>query len=132
MVAAIFLVAFLLNNTTKSQGIKSKPWTVSDKEKAMKAPVKLSDPAVIGKGKILWEKHCKLCHGNQGIGDGPRAASLKNFPGDFSSSAFQTCTDGELFYRTSIGRDEMPGYNKKIPEVNDRWALIAFMRMLKK
>ena len=132
MVAAIFFVSFLLNNTTKSQGIKSKPWTVPDKEKAMKAPVKLSDPTVIGTGKILWEKHCKLCHGNQGIGDGPRAASLKNFPGDFSSSAFQACTDGELFYRTSIGRDEMPGYNKKIPEVNDRWALIAFMRMLKK
>ena len=60
------------------------------------------------------------------------AMDRKTNPGDFSSAAFQASTDGELFYRTDKGRDEMPAYEKKIPEANDRWALVAFMRTLKK
>jgi len=129
---AIFVAVFLLFNTMNSQGIKSKPWPVPDKDKTTKALIKLSDPAVITTGKALWGKHCKLCHGNQGMGDGPRAASLKDFPGDFSSPVFQANTDGEIFYRINKGRDEMPGYEKNIPGATDRWALVAFIRTLKK
>ena len=82
--------------------------------------------------KNCGQKHCKSCHGGKGLGDGPKAATLKTNPGDFSAAAFQASTDGELFFRTSKGRDEMPAYDKKIPEANDRWALVAFMRTLKK
>ena len=127
MLTAIIAVFFLLGNV-QAQQAKAKPWPVADKDKAMKAPGKADAAA----GKELWAKHCKSCHGSKGLGDGPKAASLKTNPGDFSSAAFQGGTDGELFYRTSKGRDEMPSYEKKIPEANDRWALVAFMRTLKK
>ena len=127
MVAALIAVVFMFGNAVQAQA-KAKPWPVPDKDKAMKAPAK-ADPVV---GKELWAKHCKSCHGSKGLGDGPKAASLKTNPGDFSSAAFQGSTDGEIFYRTDKGRDEMPAYEKKIPEVNDRWALVAFMRTLKK
>jgi hypothetical protein len=30
-----------------------------------------------------------------------------------------------------IGRDEMPNFEKKIPDVADRWAVIGFIRTLK-
>jgi hypothetical protein len=30
------------------------------------------------------------------------------------------------------GRDEMPAYEKKIPDANDRWSLVAYMRTFKK
>lgn len=132
LATAIFVAVFLFFDTLNSQGIKSKPWPVPDKDKTMKAPVKLSDPGVVNTGKALWGKHCKVCHGNQGMGDGPRAASLKDFPGNFSSPAFQANTDGEIFYRINKGRDEMPGYEKSIPGVNDRWTLVAYIRTLKK
>jgi mono/diheme cytochrome c family protein len=128
MVAAVVALFFLFGNAAQAQQAKAKPWPVPDKDKAMKAPGKV-DPAT---GKELWAKHCKSCHGSKGLGDGPKGASLKTFPGDFSSAAFQGGTDGELFYRTGKGRDEMPAYEKKIPDANDRWALVAFMRTFKK
>ncbi len=132
VVTAVFAVVFLMGNNATAQGAKAKPWPVPDKDKAMKSTVKAGDQAAIDNGKELWAKHCKSCHGSKGLGDGPKAASLKTNPGDFSSKDFQAFTDGEIFYRTSVGRDEMPAYDKKIPEAKDRWALVAFMRTLKK
>ena len=127
-IAAIVALFFLLGNAANAQQAKAKAWPVPDKDKAMKAPAK----ADLATGKELWAKHCKSCHGSKGLGDGPKAASLKTFPGDFSSAAFQGGTDGELLYRTDKGRDEMPAYEKKIPDINDRWSLVAFMRTFKK
>ena len=127
MVTALIAVVFLFGNAVHAQA-KAKPWPVPDKDKSLKSPAK----ADVATGKELWAKHCKSCHGSKGLGDGLKAASLKTFPGDFSTAAFQASTDGELFYRTDKGRDEMPSYEKKIPEASDRWALVAFMRSLKK
>jgi mono/diheme cytochrome c family protein len=132
LITAIVAVVFMLGNSASAQQAKAKAWPVPDKDKALKAAVKLTDAAVIATGKELWAKHCKSCHGAKGLGDGPKGASLKTFPGDFSSAAFQGGTDGELLYRTDKGRDEMPAYEKKIPDVNDRWALVAYMRTFKK
>ncbi len=128
LVTAMFVMVFLVGNSVLAQQAKAKAWPVGDKDKAMKAPAK----ADVNAGKELWAKHCKSCHGSKGLGDGPKAGTLKTNPGDFSVAAFQGSTDGELFFRTSKGRDEMPAYEKKIPEANDRWALVAFMRTLKK
>ncbi len=128
LVTAVIAIFFLFGQTASAQQAKAKAWPVPDKDKAMKAPAK----ADVATGKELWAKHCKSCHGSKGLGDGPKGASLKTFAGDFSSAAFQAGTDGEIFYRTNKGRDEMPAYEKKIPDANDRWALVAFMRTMKK
>ena len=125
MVIAVFFIA-------GNSFAQAKPWNIPDKDKNAKASVNLKDASVIANGKELWAKHCKSCHGSKGLGDGPKAASLKTSAGDFSSAAFQGQTDGELFFQTSKGRDEMPAYEKKIPEANDRWGLVAFMRTMKK
>jgi cytochrome c len=82
-------------------------------------------------GKMLWSKHCKSCHGNKGLGDGPKARQLETFPGDFSTPEFQAQSDGEMFYKSFVGRDEMPNYEKKIPDDEDQWALILYMRAMK-
>ena len=116
---------FIFGNSASSQ---TKPWTVPAADKAMKAPIKLTDKAVIDNGKELWAKHCKSCHGAKGIGDGPKAATLKSPIISFADPAFKNQTDGEIYFKTSKGRDEMPAYDKKIPDANDRWALVAYMR----
>jgi mono/diheme cytochrome c family protein len=128
MVTALIALVFMFGNAVNAQQAKPKPWPVPDKDKAMKMPAK----ADVAAGKDLWAKHCKSCHGSKGLGDGPKAASLKTFSGDFSTAAFQAGTDGEIFFRTNKGRDEMPAYEKKIPDANDRWALVAYMRTMKK
>jgi mono/diheme cytochrome c family protein len=132
LVTIVIAVVFMLGNSVNAQQAKAKAWPVPDKNKTMKAAVNLKDANVISAGKDLWAKNCKSCHGAKGLGDGPKGALMKTFPGDFSSAAFQGSTDGELFFRTSSGRDEMPVYEKKLPDANDRWALVAYMRTLKK
>lgn len=127
---AVFAFVLLAGSTSYAQA--KKPWDIPVKYKTMKPAVNLKDAGVIATGKELYAKHCKSCHGAKGLGDGPKAATLKTNCGDFSSAAFQAQSDGDIFYQTVIGRDEMPAYGKKVPEVNDQWALVAFMRTLKK
>jgi mono/diheme cytochrome c family protein len=129
--AAAVAIMFLVGSANAQQA-KPKPWDVPAKYKTMKAGANLKDAGVIATGKELWAKHCKSCHGAKGLGDGPKGASLKTFAGDFSSAAFQGMTDGEIYYKTVFGRDEMPAYEKKVTEEGDRWALVAFMRTMKK
>ncbi|MEZ4959284.1 MAG: cytochrome c [Saprospiraceae bacterium] len=82
-------------------------------------------------GKPLWTKHCASCHGKSGLGDGSKAAQLDTPGGDFTSDAFQNQTDGALFYKTVEWRDDMPGFKKKIPDEEDLWHLVSYMRTLK-
>jgi mono/diheme cytochrome c family protein len=127
----IFLIGLIVADFTFKLQPTQKAWPVPTADKAKKNPV-ASSAASIKAGKELWSTHCKSCHGTKGLGDGNKAAQLKTEPGDFSLPAFQAQTDGEMFYRLSVGRDDMPSSKKKIPDEEDRWNLVNFMRTLKK
>jgi len=108
-----------------------KPWPVPDNYKTMKNAVPSSAES-IADGKTLYATHCKSCHGAKGLGDGTKAATLKTEPGDFSKADFQSQSDGAIFYKTTEGRDDMPSFKKKIPDADDRWSVVNFIRTLKK
>jgi mono/diheme cytochrome c family protein len=108
------------------------PWTIPAKYKSMKSTIKAGDPSINTTGKELYNKHCKSCHGAKGLGDGPKAANLKTSTGDFSSKKFQDQSDGDIYYQSFVGRDEMPNFEKKILDESDRWAVVYFMRAMKK
>ena len=110
-------------------GQQKKAWNVPPNSKTMKNPKK-SDAASINIGKEEWNKSCKSCHGSKGLGDGPKAKGLKTSAGDFSVD-LKSQTDGEIFFKTKTGRDEMPKYDKKISD-DDIWNLVNFMRSLQK
>jgi mono/diheme cytochrome c family protein len=111
---------------------KGGPWKIEAKYKAMKNP-SAGDAESIKLGKTLYAKHCKSCHGNAGLGDGPKAANLETFPGDFSDAKFQAAyTDGEMYFISILGRDEMPKFDSKIPDEEGRWAVVNYVRSLKK
>lgn len=110
---------------------QEKPWEVPEKYEKMANPVK-SDAESIKIGKGLWTKHCASCHGKTGAGDGTKAAQLETPMEDISTSAVQEQSDGALYYKISEGRDEMPSFKKKIPEAEDLWAVVNYMRSLKK
>jgi mono/diheme cytochrome c family protein len=120
----LFCVALLSNMAPQ------KPWDVPAKYKSMKNP-KSSSAASIASGKELWNKNCASCHGKTGLGDGPKARTLETFPVDFTKAAFQGQSDGDMFYKTKIGRGEMPKYEGKIAD-DDIWLMVDFMRSLKK
>ena len=119
-------ISFTIKNSEQP-----KPWKVPDNFKNMKNPI-ASDATSIADGKALYTTHCKSCHGAKGLGDGPKAAQLKTESGDFSKAVVQSQTDGELFYKMSEGRDDMPNFKKKLPEADERWSLVNFIRTLKK
>lgn len=103
-------------------------WEVPEKYVNMKNPVDAGTDKAIGKS--LYAKHCKSCHGKEGYGDGPKANEQEGELGDFSTEEYQAQTDGELFYKTTFGRDDMPEYTKKMPDDEDRWLIVNYMRTL--
>ncbi len=104
-------------------------WKVPAKYQTMKNP---TNPKVdLAIGKSLYSKHCKSCHGSEGYGDGTKANNLEGDLGDFSSKKFQSQSDGALFYKSYIGRKDMPNFEKKMTE-EDMWLTVNFMRTLGK
>ena len=126
LVAGLFIltVGFRVNR-------QPKPWPVPEADAKKANPVK-SSPESISSGKALWNQHCASCHGKTGKGDGTKAAQLKTQPEDLSSATIQSQPDGSLFYKTSVGREDMPSFKKKIPDPTEIWDLVNFMRTLKK
>jgi len=122
---------FMLLSMTNGFQNKPKPWVVPEKYTKMKNPAK-SDDATKKDGKTMWDKHCKSCHGSKGLGDGSKAAGLKTSAGDFSTAEFQKQVDGDMYYKSFIGRDEMPNFEKKITDEADRWAVVIYMKTMKK
>jgi mono/diheme cytochrome c family protein len=112
---------------------QSKEWVVPETAKKVKNPTDKASKEDLAIGKSLYVKHCQSCHGKEGYGDGTKAKELKgkDLMGDFSSAEFQGQTDGALFYKMTAGRDDMPAFDKKIPDAEDRWLIINYVRTLK-
>jgi len=123
----ICFVSFGLLSFTK---LVQDEWKVPAKYQNMKNPTDAND-ANITIGKSLYSKHCKSCHGKEGLGDGTKAEEVDGDLGDFSSAEFQSQSDGALFYKSYFGRDDMPNYEKKIPDEEDMWMVVHYMRTLK-
>jgi mono/diheme cytochrome c family protein len=126
LIMAVFVLASF---TVPFSG--SGPWTIPAKYKSMKNPNAGDENLTKTVGKALWAKHCKSCHGNLGLGDGPKAPGLKTPMDKFNEAAFQAGTDGEIYYKSIIGRDEMPNFEGKIPDEEGRWAVVNYIRTLK-
>lgn len=126
----LFTLTILLAVASIVNAQKAKPWDAPEKFKTIKNPVK-SDDASIKAGKALYDKNCASCHGKTGLGDGPKARGLETFPGDFSKADFQKQSDGELFYKTKAGREDMPKYEGKIDD-EGVWQIVNYMKTLKK
>ncbi len=128
-ISALTLSAFLLLSFSV---LVQKKWDAPAKYKSMKNPSDPKDKDGMNEAKALYAKQCVSCHGKKGLGDGSKAADLKGDVGDFTSSDFQKQTDGEIFYKMTEGRDEMPSFKKKVAEDDDRWLLVNYLRTLKK
>jgi len=129
----LFVVALLISGSFILMSMKSmvvEDWPVPAKYKNMKNPY-AGNKDVDKIGKDLYSQHCKSCHGKEGYGDGTKAGELETEMREFTLEDVQSQTDGELYYKSIIGRNEMPNFEKKIPGEEDRWLLINYLRTLK-
>jgi mono/diheme cytochrome c family protein len=92
--------------------------------------------AEVEAGLALFEERCATCHGPQGLGDGPLAATLPGPPARLGDPAFlRTAVPGDLFQVISNGRVErgMPPFGSQSSEplsADDRWRLVAALYSL--
>jgi mono/diheme cytochrome c family protein len=126
----LFFVSALILLASAALVAQPKQWVVPDNFKSMKNPVAQSDASTKA-GLAVFTKNCASCHGKAGLGDGVKARTLKDFPGNFSKADFQSLADGDIFYKTKTGRGEMPKYDGKLSD-DDIWNVVNYMRTLKK
>lgn len=85
----------------------------------------------IAQGQTVWEANCAECHGDTGVGDGPRAAELSATVGNLAQpDALIALSDAALFETIAQGKGEaMPAFADTLDDVQV-WAVIAYARTL--
>jgi mono/diheme cytochrome c family protein len=82
-------------------------------------------------GKEIYQANCTICHGENGNGKGPQAASLSTQPSDFTSQEFMAQFSIASFYQTvsdgSAG--EMHAFEGVLDE-DQIWAVSSYVRSL--
>jgi mono/diheme cytochrome c family protein len=103
------------------------------------APSKAEEGAIDpAKGKQAYDLFCVTCHGPSGDGKGPVGVTLDPPPRDFNAGEFKYGgSDQDVFDVITNGAAAKGGsplmapWGAVIPEA-DRWALVKYIRTLKK
>jgi mono/diheme cytochrome c family protein len=106
----------------------SEKWVAPAAEAQKKNPVPVNDSS-LALGQKIYLQRCAGCHGKTGKGDGPDAADLGIHPAKLSDAAVQQQTDGELFWKVTVGKKPMPNYRTRLSPA-DRWNVINYLRTL--
>ena len=84
-------------------------------------------PESLARGRELYERHCLVCHGEHGQGNGPVGRLFVPQPMELNFDYVQLQPDGQIYYTISHGSIAMPFYRQAIvPE--DRWHLVNFIK----
>lgn len=93
----------------------------------MHSPIPMTSASIL-RGAALYAAHCASCHGLNGKGDGPAAASLPVKPADLTAISADAPAEGDLFWWISRGIGQaMPAFGGVLKD-RQRWDLINFLR----
>ena len=87
-------------------------------------------PENLAAGRQIYQNHCAVCHGPQGKGNGPLAATLNPRPVDLTVHA-RLHTEGELYFWVTNGikGSAMPPWGESLNDTQ-RWQVVGFIRTL--
>ena len=88
------------------------------------------DDKLLARGAARYAIYCQPCHGAQADGNGGITKKLgMTTVANLMDPRIVKLADGELFQTITAGKATMQGYAGQIP-VEDRWAIIAYVRAL--
>lgn len=87
---------------------------------------------VLSRGKAKYEIYCGVCHGTQGhaADDSKLKAYIPLIP-PLVSDKVKGLKDGHVYHIITNGQGVMGSYASQIPDKNDRWAIVKYIRTLK-
>jgi hypothetical protein len=88
-------------------------------------------PEVIVRGQERYAISCKVCHGATGAGNGIAGKYGLVGIANLHQQRIRDMADGEIFNTIAYGKNTMMGYGDRI-QVQDRWAIVAYIRALQK
>ncbi len=88
------------------------------------------DRAMLDRGRTRFDIYCSPCHGR--LGDGHGMIARRGFlqPADLNGARVRSAPPGYLYAVIAHGYGSMPDYGGQIPDVHDRWAVVAYVRAL--
>ena len=104
-------------------------WIVPGNYQSMVSPYP-NDKESIELGKSMYGMHCKSCHGTKGEGNGPKSTTIDTKMRSFLSAGFKAQNQGEVYYKSMVGRKDMPRFEKKIADKEEQWAIVHYIMSL--
>ncbi len=93
-------------------------------------PVEVT-PDLLRRGHERFNITCAMCHGVKGDGNGVTKQFGLTTVVTLQDDRIRKMSDGEIFNTITNGKNTMMAYGPNIP-VNDRWAIIAYLRALQR
>ena len=97
-----------------------------DAGKVLQNPIPRS-AASVERGRLVFETHCAVCHGDGGEGNGPVGTKFIPQPMNLTLDYVQLQPDGQIYYTISHGSIAMPFYRQAIP-LQGRWDLVNYIK----
>lgn len=93
-------------------------------------PLAQNDPAALELGQVMYERHCSVCHGTTGAGDGPVATIYgPGFVPPLTSGLAVGRSDAYIYAVIRAGRARMPSYGARTTHM-ERWAIVNYVNSL--
>ena len=98
-------------------------WVVPDDRKGRLSTFPFTDDTR-KEGERLYRINCQSCHGDPGKGN---YIALVPSPGDPATDKIQRNSDGEIFYKLSVGRGQMPSF-RSVLTTDEIWKVVSYLR----
>jgi len=89
------------------------------------------DRALLERGRERFNINCAICHGPVGLGNGVTSQFGLVGIANFHDARIRTMPDGQIFNTITLGKNTMGAYGSNI-SVEDRWAIISYIRALER
>lgn len=103
-------------------------WTIFTGPK--RTVVDVNDENSIKRGKTLFLNHCAACHGESGVGDGPKAKRLKLKPANLTRFS-KAHSNYYLVFQVNEGKGDMPQWKDALTP-RETWDLSNYIQTLRK